>query len=222
MEDGSYKTITDPKEIEEQLINQNLNHYTQAEKTAMANYLIHTKIGTSGILEFCNSILQGTADLSNLPITLQAIFLQLHQQHSVEENDLINFDDYKDVLPIWKEKSTIWIWQRIKWFSHIMDNNQHHLILDFGSTDGIGATHSCPQEQLTTNHTTEAFVDNSTNFINGSSEAKPFTETQLGHWLCLQNKAWERILSVSGGKLELPKCLAYIIVYNWNKGKPQQ
>jgi hypothetical protein len=23
-------------------------------------------------------------------------------------------------------------------------------------------------------------------------------------------------------KLELPKCLAYIVVYDWNKGKPQQ
>jgi hypothetical protein len=27
---------------------------------------------------------------------------------------------------------------------------------------------------------------------------------------------------VSGGKLELPKCLAYIVVYDWNKGEPQQ
>jgi hypothetical protein len=54
---------------------------------------------------------------------------------------------------------------------------------------GIRATYSCPQEHLTTNHTTEAFVDNSTNFINGSPETEPFTETQLGHWLHLQNEA---------------------------------
>jgi O6-methylguanine-DNA--protein-cysteine methyltransferase len=27
---------------------------------------------------------------------------------------------------------------------------------------------------------------------------------------------------MSGEKVELPKCLAYIVVYDWNKGKPQQ
>jgi hypothetical protein len=87
---------------------------------------------------------------------------------------------------------------------------------------GIRATYSCPRDHLTTNHTTEAFVDDSTNFINRSPELEPLTETQLGHRLHLQNEAWERILSASGGKLELPKCLAYIVVYDWNKGEPQQ
>jgi hypothetical protein len=31
-----------------------------------------------------------------------------------------------------------------------------------------------------------------------------------------------RILGVSGGKLELLKCLAYIVGYDWLKGEPQQ
>jgi hypothetical protein len=31
---------------------------------------------------------------------------------------------------------------------------------------GIGATYTCPRQHLTTNHTTEVFVNNSTNFIN--------------------------------------------------------
>jgi hypothetical protein len=87
---------------------------------------------------------------------------------------------------------------------------------------GIRATYSCPRQHLTTNHTTEAFVNDSTNFINGSQDHEPYTDDQLGHRLILQNEAWERILSASGGKLELPKCLAYIVVYNWNKGEPQQ
>jgi hypothetical protein len=87
---------------------------------------------------------------------------------------------------------------------------------------GIKATYSCLHQHLTTNHTTKSFVDNSTNFINGSQDCEPYTDKQLGHWLTLQNKAWEPILSTSGGKLELPKCLAYIVVYNWNKGELQQ
>jgi hypothetical protein len=106
MEDGSYKTIMDPKEIEERLIDRNLNHYAQAEKTAMADNLIREKMGTSGALEFCDNVLQGTADLSNLPTTLQAIFQQLHQQHTTEVNDLISFDDYKDALSKWKETTS--------------------------------------------------------------------------------------------------------------------
>jgi hypothetical protein len=40
--------------------------------------------------------------------------------------------------------------------------------------------------------------------------------------LCLQTEEWERILSASGGKLESTKCLAYIVVYNWNKVEPLQ
>jgi hypothetical protein len=87
---------------------------------------------------------------------------------------------------------------------------------------GVGATYSCPQSTLTTNHTTEAFVDNSTNFVNSSTTENQDTADQLQQKLHLQNEEWERILSASGGKLELPKCLAYIVVYYWIKGEPQQ
>jgi hypothetical protein len=83
---------------------------------------------------------------------------------------------------------------------------------------GTGATYMCPRTLLTTNHTTKAFVDNSTNFINSPNYDKLHTAAQLSNKLHLQNEEWERILSTSGGKLELPKCLAYIVVYDWNKG----
>jgi hypothetical protein len=65
-DDVSYKTM-DPKEIEERLIDCNLNHYAQAENTAMADHLICEKMGISGTYEFCNDILKGTADVNNLP-----------------------------------------------------------------------------------------------------------------------------------------------------------
>jgi hypothetical protein len=87
---------------------------------------------------------------------------------------------------------------------------------------GTGATYTCPQTLLTTNHATEASVDDSMNFINSPNYDEPYTATQLSNKLRLQNEEWERILSASGGKLELPKCLAYIVVYDWNKGEPYQ
>jgi hypothetical protein len=87
---------------------------------------------------------------------------------------------------------------------------------------GTGATYACPRQHLTTNHTTEAFVNDSTNFINSPKYNEPYTADQLSTKLRLQNEEWEWILSPSGGKLELPKCLAYIVVYDWNKGEPQQ
>jgi hypothetical protein len=44
-EDRSYKMIMDPKEIEARLLNRNLNHYAQVEKTAKADHLIRKKWG---------------------------------------------------------------------------------------------------------------------------------------------------------------------------------
>jgi hypothetical protein len=38
---------------------------------------------------------------------------------------------------------------------------------------GTGATYTCPRHHLTTNHTTEAFINNSTNFINSPNHNEP-------------------------------------------------
>jgi uncharacterized protein YdiU (UPF0061 family) len=105
-DNSSYKTIINPKEIEERLLNRNLNHYAQAEHTAMANHLIRKKMGLSGTSEFCDQVLEGSADLTNFPITLQAIFQQLHQPHSFAVDDTISYEDYKDALHKWKETTS--------------------------------------------------------------------------------------------------------------------
>jgi hypothetical protein len=68
----------------------------------MAHHLIWERLGVLGTTTFCNQVLAGTADLSNLPITLQAIF-QLHQPHSVDISTVIDFDDFKETLHRWKE-----------------------------------------------------------------------------------------------------------------------
>jgi hypothetical protein len=75
--DRSYKTIVDPKDKKELLIDCNLNHYAQAENT-MSGHLICKKLGIYGTSTFCNNILEGAADLNKLPITLQVIFQQQH------------------------------------------------------------------------------------------------------------------------------------------------
>jgi hypothetical protein len=97
-DDGSYRTVIDPKEIEDHLINRNLEHYAQAEHTAMAHHLIREKMGTSGSTDFCDQVLQGTADLSKLPTTLQSIFQQLHRPHTVDITSIITYYDFKDAL----------------------------------------------------------------------------------------------------------------------------
>jgi hypothetical protein len=66
---------------------------------------------------------------------------------------------------------------------------------------GIGATYPCLQSTLTTNHATKVFVDNSTNFVNSSTNENQVTADQLKRKLHLQNEEWEIILSASGGKL---------------------
>jgi hypothetical protein len=83
-DNSSYRTVIGPKEIEDHLINRNLEHYAQAEHTAMAHHLICKKMAVLGSTDFCDQILQGAADLSNLQTTLQSIFQQLHRQHTID------------------------------------------------------------------------------------------------------------------------------------------
>jgi hypothetical protein len=105
-DNGSYRTVIDSKDIEYHHINRNCKHYAQAEHTAMAHHLIQEKLVVLGATDFCDQVLAGMADLSNLPITLQAIFQQLHQPHSVDISTVIEFDDFKDALHRWKETSS--------------------------------------------------------------------------------------------------------------------
>jgi hypothetical protein len=85
---------------------------------------------------------------------------------------------------------------------------------------GRGAHYACPRNQLTTSHTTEAWVDDSNDNINDFLSAVPWDELQLCEALQQQNQEWEQLLSASGGRLELPKCLKYIVVYDFVDGSP--
>jgi hypothetical protein len=87
---------------------------------------------------------------------------------------------------------------------------------------GPGANFLCPRRQNASSLTTEAWVDDSNDYLNDFLEHFPWMEKKLCAELEKQNQEWERLLSASGGKLELPICLAYIVVYDFVDGKPVQ
>jgi Reverse transcriptase (RNA-dependent DNA polymerase) len=87
---------------------------------------------------------------------------------------------------------------------------------------GVGAKFPNPDGSVTTTTTTTAFVDDTTNFINSILRSILDSEYELSSRLQEQTQAWEELLSSSGGKLELPKCLAYLVVYDFVDGEPTQ
>jgi hypothetical protein len=105
-ENGEFETIVDTKEIEEKLLKRNQQHYAQAENTEMASAEIRELMGPSGTTEFCDKVLKGTADLSSFSPSLRAIFQQLENPPDVEVSDVITYDDFKDALKCWKEKTS--------------------------------------------------------------------------------------------------------------------
>jgi hypothetical protein len=423
-EDGTFVTVVDPKEIEERLLERNRQHYGQAEHTEMASEQVRTLLGTSGTSEFCDDILKGTADLSTMSPSLRAIFQQLEHPSNVEIDDAISYDDFKDALKCWKEKTSTspsgrhlghyislmtkigddtdqlgetilelhhkmlkiaqyrrkpferWkketevmlekdpgdpkidrlriiclyeadynLYLKIMWAHRLVKIAEKHNLFDdsqsggrprrtsndvalrkmlvyshsritrsnFASMDldakscfdrimatfgmlcsryfgmpksacelhgltiagmqhhvktalgissaffqstpekvlygsgqgssrsptlwmtisiilfraleariGRGANFSCPRRKNTTHLTTEAWVDDSNDYVNDFISKFPWSEQQLCAKLCKQNQEWECLLSVSGGKLELPKCLAYIVVYDFIDSEPTQ
>jgi hypothetical protein len=63
-DNGEFETIVDTKEIEERLLKRNQQHYAQAENTEMASAEARELMGSSGTTEFCDKVLEGTANLS--------------------------------------------------------------------------------------------------------------------------------------------------------------
>jgi hypothetical protein len=421
--DGTFKTIVDPKEIEERLLNRNKQHYGQAEHTELASESLRDLMGTCGTTQFCDEVLRGEADMSSFSPSLQAILNQLEDPPNVEVSDAITYEDFKDALKCWKEKTSTspsgrhlghyislmtkigddtdplgeqilqmhhkvlliaqyrrkpferWkketevmlekdvgdpkidrlriiclyeadynLFLKIMWAHRMVNVAEKHNLFDdsqsggrprtsndvalrkmlvythsritrtnFASMDldakscfdriiasfgmlcsrffgmpksacelhgltiagmqhhvktalgissayfqstpekflygsgqgssgspplwmtisiilfralearmGRGANFTCPRKIITSSLTTEAWVDDSNDYINDFLEHFPWTEEKLCSELEKQNQEWERLLSTSGGRLELPKCLAYIVVYDFIDGEPIQ
>jgi hypothetical protein len=105
-EDGTFTMIVNPKDIEERLLEQNWQHYGQADQTEMASEQMREVMGPSGTSNFCDKVLEGNADLLAMSSSLQAIFQQLSNPPDVQISESISYDDYKDALKCWKEKTS--------------------------------------------------------------------------------------------------------------------
>ena len=82
-----------------------------------------------------------------------------------------------------------------------------------------------PDGTVTSNRSTDTYVYDTTNVLGDQRwniDGKEIEETELSKRLTEQAQAWADILHTSGGKLNLKKCLVYLIVYEWKNGEPKQ
>ena len=66
----------------------------------------------------------------------------------------------------------------------------------------------------------DAFVDDSTAGTNDAM-GQPMTSLETRNNLAHTAQTWERLLTASGGKLELTKCYYYLLIWAWLDGQPQ-
>ena len=66
----------------------------------------------------------------------------------------------------------------------------------------------------------DAFVDDTQNGLNDSGLPTPWSINTLVTNLQHMAQAWERLLFISGGALELSKCSYYIMYWTWIHGLP--
>ena len=82
---NQWHTITDNHEIEECLIKRNVEHLNQAQGTPYTIPPLSTLLGDDSFTSFGQDILNGTANLDNLPLTniQKAFFNNLQKQSSI-------------------------------------------------------------------------------------------------------------------------------------------
>lgn len=84
---------------------------------------------------------------------------------------------------------------------------------------GKGMNFRNPSGSVESSRSTDAFVDDATNGVN-EDRTTMLDEKGLCTKLQIQAEAWESLLYSSGGKLELPKCLVYLMIFEFPKGEP--
>ena len=95
------------------------------------------------------------------------------------------------------------------------------LYLSLSHLLGHGTNFSNPDGSINISCTSDAIVDNTTNGLNDPIHGPICSEQQLTHAFQTQAQTWAQLLFYSGGKLQLHKCLTYILVYQWLHGHPQ-
>jgi hypothetical protein len=93
-------------------------------------------------------------------------------------------------IPVNPGESSLWIRTGIVQLSNPVDDNRHRNVQSLGSKDGEGAYYSCPRKQQITSHTTEAWVDDSNDYINDFLSEVPWNKLELCMNLRQQNQEW--------------------------------
>ena len=78
-----------------------------------------------------------------------------------------------------------------------------------------GLAFSDPQRLHTIKRTMEGFVDDTDVAVNDATAQAPYTPKELVSTLQTDAQHWERLLFISGGKLELNKCFFYIMTWTF-------
>jgi exonuclease III len=86
------------------------------------------------------------------------------------------------------------------------------------SSEMIGMSFCSPDHSNPTSRNNDGFVDDTTGGVNDTHSSTPLSPIDLATLLHKQAQLWERLLNASGGRLELPKCFYYLIVWKWTDG----
>ena len=63
----------------------------------------------------------------------------------------------------------------------------------------------------------EGFVDDTDVAVNDAKSSMPYIPAQLVKTLQTDTQHWERLLFISGGKLELNKCFFYLLIWQFRE-----
>jgi hypothetical protein len=84
-----------------------------------------------------------------------------------------------------------------------------------------GMSYKSPDRTIHVERYSDAFVDNTQNGLTDAHLGNSWSLSTIIQQLNKMAQTWERILSCSGGSLELSKCSYYILYWKWVKGLPE-
>lgn len=105
----SWKTITDPTEIENRLLDRNIEHFGQADGTPFTRGDLLAALGYEGISPGLDKILSGELpdNFEKLDPGSQAILKKLSDRQQLEQiNDEITFEEFWQAIKKWNKQTT--------------------------------------------------------------------------------------------------------------------
>lgn len=88
------------------------------------------------------------------------------------------------------------------------------LLLDLDLANSHGLTFSNPNQSIMYHHSSDAFVDNTTRYINyfqQEVQEQVVSSQTISHLMTQDTTTWKYLLEACGGYLELSKCVYYLL-----------